>query len=108
MGTTKLCLFDGIMNADLYVNILRQCLVPFLREAYPNGHRFMQDNDPKHTSRHAQAFFVEERINWWKTPPESPDANPIENLWHELKVSWLSAHLVNISIIMQISYQGLS
>ena len=24
-------------------------------------------------------------INWWKTPPESPDFNPIENLWHELK-----------------------
>ena len=22
---------------------------------------------------------------WWKTPPESPDFNPIENLWHELK-----------------------
>ena len=21
----------------------------------------------------------------WKTPPESPDANPIENVWHELK-----------------------
>ena len=24
-------------------------------------------------------------INWWRTPPELPDANPIENLWHELK-----------------------
>ena len=23
--------------------------------------------------------------SWWKTPPESPDANPIENVWHELK-----------------------
>ena len=24
-------------------------------------------------------------VNWWVTPPESPDCNPIENLWHELK-----------------------
>ena len=45
----------------------------------------MQDNDPKHTSRHIQAFYEEEGVNWWKTSAESPDCNPIENLWHELK-----------------------
>ena len=45
----------------------------------------MQDNDPKHVSRLAQDFFAEKNVNWWKTLPESPDLNPIENLWHELK-----------------------
>ena len=39
----------------------------------------MQDNDPKHTSRCAREFFVNNGIEWWKTPPESP----IENIWHE-------------------------
>lgn len=48
-------------------------------------HRFMQDNDPKHTSHYIQDFLDRNSINWWKTHPESPDFNPIENLWHELK-----------------------
>ena len=37
------------------------------------GHRFQQDNDPKHTSRRATTFMEENDINWWKTPPELPD-----------------------------------
>lgn len=45
----------------------------------------MQDNDPKHTSRLAQDYYTRSGINWWKTPAESPDMNPIENMWHELK-----------------------
>ena len=74
------------MDAEQYCQILQEYLVPFIQTVYPHNHRFMQDNDPKHTSRRAQAFFTDRGINWWRTPPESPDANPIENLWHELKV----------------------
>lgn len=73
------------MDAPLFVDILRNTLLPFVQAKYPDGHRFMQDNDPKHASRVAKDFFDENGINWWKTPPESPDLNPIENLWHELK-----------------------
>jgi len=86
-GATNVCIFEGIMDANLYTDILNQFLVPFVQTVYPHGHKFMQDNDPKHTSRHSKRFFEEKGINWWPTPPESPDANPIENLWHELKVS---------------------
>ena len=45
----------------------------------------MQDNDPKHTSKLGHKFLNDNGVNWWYTPPESPDINPIENLWHELK-----------------------
>ena len=87
LGATEVCVFEGIMCAPLYCEILEKTLLPFVEKTFPTPktHRFMQDNDPKHTSRAAQDFFKTNNINWWKTPPESPDLNPIENLWHELK-----------------------
>ena len=60
-------------------------LLLFICMVYPDVHRLMQDNDPKYTSKKVQSFLEEEGVNWWKTLAESPDCNPIENLWHELK-----------------------
>ena len=45
----------------------------------------MQDNDHMHCSKLTKAYYKKSGINWWPTPPESPNLNPIKNLWHELK-----------------------
>ena len=70
-GATAACIFEGSMNAHMYTRILQRTLLPFIESKFgPNlEHRFMQDNDPKHTSKHASDFMVENNINRWKTPP---------------------------------------
>ena len=73
------------MERFLYTSILDRTLLPFIQQVYPSSHRFMQYNDPKHTSLHGRDFLDRNSVNWWKTPAESPDMNPIENLWNELK-----------------------
>lgn len=79
-GAAPTIIFEGIIDATLYIEILRRGLLPFIQDNYPDSHRLIQDNDPKHTSKKAADLFSPENINWWKTPPESPDMNPIENL----------------------------
>ena len=75
-GSTGICVFSGIMKAplyvQLYVQILEETLLPFLQDVFPTGHRFMQDNDPKHISRLARAFFEDNGVHWLKTPPPPP------------------------------------
>ena len=84
-GATPICIFTGTMKAKDYCMILDQVLKPFANNAFPNGFRFQQDNDPKHTSKYAKQYYLDNDINWWKTPAESPDLNPIENVWASLK-----------------------
>ena len=85
-GPTRLMIFEGIMDAEFYVTeILTNGLLPFTRQTFPDGYRFQQDNDPKHTSNRAKSFMKENNINRWITPAESRDLNPIELVWHKLK-----------------------
>ena len=67
-GSTGICIFSGIMKAPLYIQIIERSLLSFLHDAFPDGQRFIQDNDPKHTSMLARAFFEDNGVHWWKTP----------------------------------------
>ena len=67
-GSTAICIFEGKMNAALFVQILDRTLLRFIRDRLPDHHKYMQENDPKHISDLAQSFLGIRNGNFFMMP----------------------------------------
>ena len=76
------------------------CALQFLTSVTcsQKGHHFvfLQDNDPKYRAKTTQEWFKKAKIKVLGRPSQSPDLNPIENMWQKLKIAVHRRSLSNV------------
>ena len=87
-GRVALAVFDERFTKETYVEIMANELLPGADVAFPSDDwAYLHDRSPQHSSKVAQAWldaYVPEHFSdsW---PGNSPDLNPMENLWSVLR-----------------------
>lgn len=94
----KLVIFTGILTAVRMLELYHTALLLTAKKFYGDDNSnwlLLEDNDPKHKSRLCNSWKEEngiQQMNW----PQSPDCNPIENVWAIIKARLRGKTLRNL------------
>ncbi len=85
-GMGSLHIWKGTINAERYIQVLEQHMLPSRRRLFQGRPCiFQHDNARPHTASITTSWLRRRRIRVLKWPACSPDLSPIENIWRIIK-----------------------
>ena len=82
----------AMMNADRYIAVLEEKLFPWMQMQKVD--KFLQDGAPCHKAKRVMALLKQQPFTVMDWPGNSPDLNPIENLWSIMKAKLKEDHTI--------------